>query len=439
MLSKYTMTMPTPKQTAFLLLDGFQEVMYGGAAGGGKSEALLQAASQHLETPGYSALLLRRSFKNLSLPGALMDRSHQWWSSTDARWDGNDHKWIFPSGATIQFGYLEKENDHLQYQSAEFQFIGFDELTQFPERHYTYLFSRLRRLRTMSHVPLRIRAATNPGGPGHEWVRERYNLPHGPQPENEDMLNRAFVPARLEDNPYLDQEEYEKAFAELSELTRKQLREGDWDAGFGGGRFYPHGNMELTQLGDWEPKNFSAVVRFWDMAATEPSEGNPDPDYTVGVKLGKTIFGRKDRTEPDWVVLDVVRDRKESAGVDALVRGTAARDGPSVPQWFEQERGSAGKLLIGHYRNNLLPGYEVHGLQVTGDKETRATEVAGRVNEGGRVFAIEADWNRAFYDELTVFNEGNHDDQVDALSGAFYSLERIGAMKAEGDGRVKEY
>ena len=119
------------------------------------------AALAYVDVPGYRALLFRRSFPDLNLPGALMDRAREWLGGSAARWNAHDHVWTFPSGASLTFGYLENEKDKYRYQSAELQYIGFDELTQFAESQYLYLFSRLRRL-AGSAVPLRMRAASNP-------------------------------------------------------------------------------------------------------------------------------------------------------------------------------------------------------------------------------------------------------------------------------------
>lgn len=210
---------PTKQQAVFLTLPSL-EAMFGGAAGGGKSDALLMAALQYVEVPGYAALLLRRSYADLALPGALMDRAHEWLRGTDARWNENTKTWTFPSGATITFGYLEYENHKYRYQGSEFQFIGFDELTQFTQTMYTYLFSRLRRLEG-STIPIRMRAASNPGGIGHEWVYERFVVAP-------DLFNHAFVPAKLADNPHLDRAEYERSLSELDPLTRDQLLSGLW-------------------------------------------------------------------------------------------------------------------------------------------------------------------------------------------------------------------
>jgi len=222
---------PTTRQALFLSLP-HQEAFYGGAAGGGKSDALLMGALEHVDKPNYAALLLRRTFQDLSKPKALLDRAREWLQGSGARWNDQKKQWRFPSGALLAFGYLEGDDDIYQYQSAEYQFIGFDELTQFSERQYTYLFSRLRRL-SGSDVPLRMRSASNPGGIGAAWVYERF-IPDDWQPEDAveickyEKNGRAFVPARLEDNPHLDQATYEESLDKLDEVTRAQLRKGDW-------------------------------------------------------------------------------------------------------------------------------------------------------------------------------------------------------------------
>lgn len=209
---------PHPKQAEFLATET-REALYGGAAGGGKSDALLMAALEHVDEPGYSAILFRRTYQDLNLPGAIMARSHEWLAGTGAAWNGTDKRWTFPSGAMLSFGYLDTDRDRFRYASAEFQFIGFDELTQFPEQWYRFLFSRLRRRKGVD-VPLRMRAATNPGGLGHEWVRRRFINPGSDE--------RPFIPAKLDDNPSLDAAEYRLALSELDSTTRRQLEDGLW-------------------------------------------------------------------------------------------------------------------------------------------------------------------------------------------------------------------
>lgn len=232
---------PTARQQLFLDLKDAKEVFYGGAAGGGKSSALLMAALEFIDVPGYSALLLRKTYADLSKPGALMERA-QTWLKGKAHWSDKNKTWTFPSGATLTFGYIDAENDKFNYQGAEFQFVGFDELSQFTESQYRYLFSRLRRLKD-SDVPIRMRAGSNPGGVGAAWVKQRF-IPDLFTPddaieervwrkdsvdeETGEPLVRYFVPARLDDNPHLDQAEYDLSLRELDPVERAQLRRGDW-------------------------------------------------------------------------------------------------------------------------------------------------------------------------------------------------------------------
>jgi hypothetical protein len=161
---------PSINQRVFLRTNAL-EGLFGGAAGGGKSSALLMSAMQYVDIPGYSAILFRRTFADLSLPGALMDRFKSWISLYDEiHWNNNSFMATFPSGARISFGYLNNAGDYLRYKGSEFQFIGMDEVTEIRESDYRYLFSRLRRPATgpLSNVPLRMRAASNPAP---NWVR----------------------------------------------------------------------------------------------------------------------------------------------------------------------------------------------------------------------------------------------------------------------------
>lgn len=382
-----------------------REAFYGGAAGGGKSDALLMAALQYVEVPNYAAILFRRTFADLALPGALMDRSQEWLSGTEARWNERDKTWTFPSGATLSFGYLEHENHKYRYQSAEFQFIGFDELTQFTETQYRYLFSRLRRLEG-SKVPLRMRAASNPGGVGHEWVKQRFII----------EKNHLFVPAKLEDNPHLDREEYVHSLMELDPVTRQQLLEGDWSARQAGDKF----RREWFEIVDEAPAD-ARRVRYWDLAATEPKPGK-DPDWTVGAKM----------SEKDGIfyVEDIKRIRQTPRHVEALIRQTAEIDGRAVEIYMEQEPGSSGVNTIDHYRRRILLGFTFRGNKTTGSKEIRANPVSAAA-EAGNIKLVRGPWINDFLDEAEAFPGGSHDDQVDAVSGAFEMLAKrkhLGAL-----------
>lgn len=177
------------------------------------------AAAQYVHVPNYSALILRRTYPDLALPGAIMDRAKSWWVPMGVKWNDRDKRFTFPSGATITFGYMDTEQDKYRYQGMEVQFVGVDELTQWPRERYTYLLSRLRRLAD-SPVPLRARAASNPGGIGHDWVKRRFI--DGGEPE------AVFVPAGLADNPSIDREEYLKPLSKLDPTLRRQLLDGIW-------------------------------------------------------------------------------------------------------------------------------------------------------------------------------------------------------------------
>jgi len=402
--------MPTNRQGAFLDLT-CREALYGGAAGGGKTDALLMAALQYADVPGYAALILRRSYQDLALPGAIMDRANDWLRPTAAHWNDTDHRWTFPSGATITFGYLQTENDKYRYQSAEFQYIAFDELTQFKESQYLYLIgSRLRR-KAGVETPLRARAASNPGGVGHEWVKERFLAAH----EEDD---RVFVPARLADNPYLDATEYLCSLDQLDAVTRAQLLEGNWDVLPEGDRFKRE--WFGTPLPE-RPAFLTSWIRYWDKAGTEGGG-----DWSAGVLMG--------RAAALYYVLDVVRGKWSPADRNKVMRQTTALDAQVCPRysvWTEQEPGSGGKESAINTVTELA-GYDVHAEPVTGSKVVRANPFAAQC-EVGNVKLIAGPWNAAYLDELCAFPDGPHDDQVDASSGAFAKLAVVqyetGSMK----------
>jgi predicted phage terminase large subunit-like protein len=448
LVDEYMLHIPHPVQQAFLTLR-HREVLFGGAAGGGKSDALLMAALQYVDVPGYSALLLRRTWQDLVKPNAIMDRTRQWLESTNAVPRDGGREWRFPSGARITFGYLQYDKDKYQYQSAEYQFIGFDELTQFEQGPYEYLFSRLRRpalpcmvcktpLRrrnpkgpknapgkrwyhvnevactnaipdpkvlhqygpakqdgiTLMDVPLRMRSATNPGGIGHVWVRDHFI--------NKDTKSdkALFIPSLLRDNPALDRTEYEESLSHLTAVDRERLLNGDWDVIEEGAMFQRHW---FKHADDFPRK--AKVVRYWDLASVEGGG-----DWTVGALVSLTEDGQ-------WFIEDIVRGQWSPLQVERVIKQTALQDGRNIPVRMEQEPGSSGVNTIDHYRRNVLIGFDFDGDRPTGGKSERARPLASAA-EAGNVYIVKGQWHPVFLDEISLFPNVPHDDQVDAVSGA---------------------
>jgi len=414
------------------------EALYGGAAGGGKSEALLATALKWIDEPFFRALILRRTYADLER--SLIDRSRTMCRVACPEADYHETKkvWRFPSGAQIQFGHLECEDDKFAYQSAEYSYIAFDELTHFTESQYTYLLSRAR---SAQGLPIRIRAATNPGGKGHEWVMRRWapwldpacerhaesaqklfyrNTEDGEvyldEPE-EGALSRVFIAARVTDNPHLMRADptYVDRLRGLDRVTRAQLLDGDWSARVAEGKLFKPEWFERVPAAP----DGAFRARYWDRAATAEAEAKKgkDPDYTVGVKIAKTTTGF-------FYVEHVARFRGRPHEVKERIVQTAIDDGRSCVVGIEQDPGSAGVFEADEYVR-ALAGFNVRKVRPTGNKVTRAQPASAQC-EAKNVKLVIAPWNKAFVDELEMFPDGSHDDQVDAFSGAF-SLSIMGA------------
>ena len=391
-------------QTDFITCTA-DEALFGGAAGPGKTAALLMCALQFANMPGYNAIIFRKTLQDHKKPEGLIQRTLEWLGNTDAHWNGQDFKWTFPSGATLTLGYMDNDQDVYHHQSAAYQFIGWDELTQFEEWQYKYLISRLRRSAT-SYIPLRIRAATNPEP---NWVKQ-YFLVEGAK------KGRVFIPAFARDNPFLDWENYLGQLGKLDPVTQARLRDGNWEITVEGNVF-KRGKFAVVQA---VPASLQ-LVRMWDKAATAPTAGK-EPCFTVGLLLG--VF------EGKYYVLDIARFRGAPSLVEATIKQTAILDGVRVMVGIEQEPGSSGVDDLDYYMRKVLVGFNVRAVKTTGSKLERAGPVSSAVN-AGNVSIREAAWNNDFLDEVTVFPEGKFKDQVDALSGAFNLLGQFSSGPVE--------
>lgn len=232
---------PQPRQAAFMAR--FEdEALYGGAAGGGKSDCALAESLRQVHIPYYRGLILRKTYPQLS---ELADRSAEIFRAAypRARYNDSKHVWVFPSGAKIYFGSLQHTDDRLNYQGKRYDFIDFDELTQFTWDEYSYLFSRNRP--NGAGTRCYVRAQANPGGIGHGWVKARFITPAKPMttiwekhvvrmPNGQEQLrwrSRIFVPSTVFDNKILLENDpgYLTRLAALPEKERRALLYGDWD------------------------------------------------------------------------------------------------------------------------------------------------------------------------------------------------------------------
>jgi hypothetical protein len=216
-------------QEEFLRRSEF-EVMFGGSAGPGKTDCLVAGLTRDVDHPRYHALLLRRTFPQLQ---EIIDRCHNLYPHMGGTYRATDKRWIFPSGAKIDLGHMQHEADKYNYQGKEFHKIGFDELTQFTDTQYTYLHSRART--TDPELVPQILSTTNPGGIGHYWVKDRFVAITDSLRTYIDSvtgLTRVFVPATIEDNPTLFDNDpaYLARLEGLPEIEKMRLRYGIWDA-----------------------------------------------------------------------------------------------------------------------------------------------------------------------------------------------------------------
>ncbi len=334
---------------------------------------------------------------------------------------------------------MEYEKNKYDHLSAEYQFIGWDELTEFLKSQYTFLFGRLRRTTILEEagVPLRVRAASNPGNIGHEWVRDRFIdlLPWAggkleayyesdaetwvPQPK--------YIPAKLEDNPHIDKKSYMMSLANMDPIERQMYIKGNWRASVGGAQF----KREWFEILNERPRDLVIGVRHWDLAATAPLPGqeeNPEADWTAGAMIWVTTRGQ-------IVVEDIQRFQGTPGTVkDRIVAQTRSDFAMAyelgVPIFFsiEQEPGASGKTVVYDYQVHHLAGYPVMALKSSGQKVLRSVPLSSQA-QANNVKIMAGYYNQALFNEMDLYPYGDHDDQVDALSGAHIQVSTEGFLQ----------
>lgn len=415
--------------------------IYGGAAGAGKTFAVLLEPIFHLHVPHFGTVIFRRNSTMVRNQGGLWDTSMQIYSNPHLGGIPKETtlEWDFPTPSTVKFAHLQYENDVLSWQGAQIPLIIFDELTHFTRAQFFYMMSRNR---STCGVKPYIRATTNPDA--DSWVREfidwwidgetglaipersgkiRYFIQindeiiwgeskaalHEKYP---DCLPKSFtfISASIFDNQKLLAADpgYLANLHALPRVERERLLNGNWNIKPSAGLYFQKGYFEIV---DAVPKTIDRV-RYWDRAATKKTETN-DPDFTVGIKIEKDINNI-------LYITDMIRIQDSPLGVQTVIKNTAIRDTVQVRIGVEEDPGQAGVSEADHL-TRLLQGYNVRRNKVQKDKVTRASPVSAQA-EAGNIKILRGKWNDDFFRELENFPEGKHDDIVDALSGAFLMI-----------------
>lgn len=463
---------PAPNPQRDFFYSTCREILYGGAAGGGKSQAITALPLRWAHLPGFNAVVFRR--ETVDLPD-LIEKSE---TLVPQVFPGLSpvhspfFKWTFPSGARLHYRHLQKETSYKTFDGWAINLLIFDELTHFTEKQYKYLKARVRT--ADPNLPTLIRATTNPGGPGHEWVfkhwgawldpefeaeglpkrtdeageplppalpgevwwirtekgRETYYREEPPEEEGRPVaLSRTFIPARVEDNPAIMQDKAYLAELEgLDDVRREQLRRGDWLIKPTAKSYFDRAWVEFV---DAAPvAGVLARIRAWDFAGTAKEKRN-DPDWTAGVLLAFT--------REAIYIEDVARFRGGPGDVKAKVLSTAEMDGRRTVVFIPQDPGQAGKSQVFDYMT-ALRGFPLITRPVTGDKIIRFRPFSSyanpRIAGGKRVHMVRGAWNADYLTELEDFPDGTKDDQVDATSDAFTTLSELLAKQRKGGSRL---
>ncbi len=442
----------------------------GGAANCGKSTiALLEGARDTHNTPGMGAVFFRRTTPEITNEGGLWDESLKVYPDLGGIPTGGKLQWRWARGGKLTMRHLEHEDSVYAWQGAQVPLFIFDELTHFTEKQFWYLFSRNRSnvikyvknddgTVSRKRVRARIIASCNPDA--DSWVAEliawwieqdsespnygfpiksragvvRYFTRVGeelvwgdtkaevmdavPGVEEIDVRSLTFIPGKITDNK-LGDPRYRGQLMAMSRVERGRLLDGNWKIRAIAGECYKR--EEVRMLPEAPPtSDFRLIVRRWDLAASEPTEANKDPDWTVGVKMGvRADNGR-------LVVLDVRRARVRSGEVRKLVKITAELDGPEVHVIIPQDPAQAGVDQVTSYMH-MLEGYTVYSDRETGDKYTRQEPFSARWQHG-LVDVVKGPWNTPYFSIMEAYpTKGIHDDDVDASAGAYHALAGTGA------------
>jgi predicted phage terminase large subunit-like protein len=439
---------PQPRQETFLSSEA-DICIYGGAAFGGKTYALLIEPLRHTDNPKFGAVILRRTIAEITKEGGLWDEASNIYPLLDAIPNKNEHLFTFPSGSKISFGHLQYENDKYSWKSAQIALLEFDQLEMFTESQFFYMLSRNR---SASGVAPYVRATCNPE-PGWlarfldwwidkdgyaienrsgviRWMVRHNNVIHWADDKKDlkkqfpDLLPKSvtFILATIYDNKIgmSNDPGYLANLQALSLVDRERLlgdrqRGGNWKIKPSAGKVF---NRDWFQIVDSVPFGMR-YVRFWDLAATEKKigKGDNDPDFTASVKMGK--HGR------DYYIVHAYAEQINPAATDELIKSFAEIDGKKDcrVRW-EQEGGASGKRDSYHL-TTMLSGWDAYGKPPAGDKITRSKPLAAQAR-AGNVKILRGAWNEEFLENLHGFPDLPHDDITDAASGAFDDIENGG-------------
>ena len=462
-------------QTQFLASEA-DIVIYGGEAGGGKTFALLLETLRCTDNPDSSCLILKRTKKMVRQKGGLWDETFKFYPKYDSKIKSNGTflTWTFPSGAMVGFDSMQYDKDKYNYDGVQLPVICFDELQHFTEEMFFYMFSRNRSGQCQGIKPY-IRATCNPKP--KSWLKKfilwwldsegryadksksgkiRWFIRDGNKivwadtkeellkafPES-DPTSVTFIPSSLEDNPALLKNDpgYKAKLAALPMFERLRLK-GDWKVEPGGGNvFKKTWFKELLKA----PNNIIEIIRYWDRAGTEKKEEaekrqakGKDPDYTSGVLMCRTL-------DDFYAVLDRVKFRATAGDVRKRIRNISEQDrmnfqGIPYSVGIEQDPGQAGLSEAKDYIR-ILSGFNVKLYPARQQKIVRAAPLSSQV-ENGHVGVVQAEFTEDYLEEMHVFPDGAHDDDVDASSGAFNALSnnptgQINQIKTKD--KIKDY